>query len=445
MTASQPTVLIDGFNLALEKGTGVATYGRNLSYVCRELGHRVDVLYGKPIRQANSPLLTDVQFADPQTKDGFLASIKRSTQLLASQTFGIGSFRVPMSGDVISRGQETQSPYPDAVWNATDLYRTAEESFWLTGAFTKVRHAGPVGLVHWTYPLPVRIPGAANIYTIHDLVPLRLPYTTLDNKSYYLRLMQKIVKSADHIVTVSETSRNDIIRLLGCPEEKVTNTYQSVNIPRVLLEKTEEEVAAEVQGALGLPYKGYILFFGAIEPKKNVGRLIEAYLTSGVELPLVLIGSLAWKSDQEMRLYEAARRSILSNGSTGAAAERIRHFDYAPFSLLISAIRGAHATIFPSLYEGFGLPILESMLLGTPVVTSREGATAEIAGDAAILVDPYNVREIAESLRFVASTDSVREKYRHLGMARAEHFSHEQQMRRLQLVHNKKFTDYPIR
>ncbi len=112
----------------------------------------------------------------------------------------------------------------------------------------------------------------------------------------------------------------------------------------------------------------------------------------------------------------------------------MRHFDYVPFSLLVSAIRGARATLFPSLYEGFGLPVLESMTLGTPVVTSREGATAEIAGDAALLVDPYSVGQIAEAMRAVASSSPAIVTRPAMGLHRAEYFSplrHENTLRGL--------------
>lgn len=277
--------------------------------------------------------------------------------------------------------------------------------------------------------------GAKNIYTLHDLVPLRLPYTTLDNKSYYLRLMKKIVHEADHIITVSETSRLDIIKLLDCPESKVTNTYQSVEIPQVLTNKSVEQVQAEIYGALGLDYKKYVLFYGAIEPKKNVGRIIEAYLSSGIDIPLVLIGTEAWKADEELKLFKS--KSSVDKKFGVQLSGRILHFDYVPFSLLVSAIRGAKATIFPSLYEGFGLPILESMLLGTPVVTSKEGATAEIAGDAALLVDPYRPNEISSALVKIITDDELNTAFSHRGLHRSEVFSREAHAKRINSVHGK--------
>ncbi|MFN3890915.1 MAG: glycosyltransferase family 4 protein [Beijerinckiaceae bacterium] len=424
MTAKPLNVLLDGFNLALEKGTGVATYGRNLSFICRDLGFQTGILYGRPGVRAKSDLLTEVRFFDPHSANASLPPVLDALNRVRPRLFGNRTHRVPVRGEVILNAQRAQLPHFDELWNSPDLYRIAEARFWLAGTMTNVRHAERVDIAHWTYPLPVRVPGAVNVYTMHDLVPLRLPYTTLDNKAYYLRLMRKLVETADHIVTVSQTSRDDIIRLLDCPAEKVTNTYQSVEIPRRLLDKNEDQVRAEVEGAFGLPYKGYLLFFGAIEPKKNVGRLIEAYVASGVEMPLVLIGSKAWKSEQELRLLQRADRPARAQTETATSAvDRVFHFDYAPFSLLVSAIRGARATIFPSLYEGFGLPVLESMVLGTPVVTSGVGATAEIAGEAALLVNPYDPADIAAAMRAVASDDELAGRLSRSGLAQAERFS----------------------
>src|SRR6218665_3461819 len=103
----------------------------------------------------------------------------------------------------------------------------ARRHFRLYGSFMDAAYEKSAAIAHWTYPLPVRLKGAANIYTIHDLVPLRLPYTTLDNKREYYRTIREIVRKADHIVTVSEASKRDILDLFDVPEDRVTNTYQS--------------------------------------------------------------------------------------------------------------------------------------------------------------------------------------------------------------------------
>jgi len=286
--------------------------------------------------------------------------------------------------------------------------------------------------MHWTYPLALHVPKAKNLYTIHDLVPLRLPYTTLDSKRKYFRLIQRLSKNADHIVTVSEASKKDIINLFGVPESRITNTYQAVDIPTRYRDKPVSDVKSDVKGTFGLTYKGYFLFFGAIEPKKNVGRLVEAYLASGVTDPLIIVGKKAWRSDEELRLIADITKERV----------RIMLIDYASFPLLVSIIRGAKAVLFPSLYEGFGLPALEAMSLGTPVLTSNTASMPEVVGNAALQIDPYDTRALVEGIRALDSDADLRGRLAEAGPIRAQEFSPERYQARLAKLYGQ-FTKLP--
>ncbi len=163
--------------------------------------------------------------------------------------------------------------------------------------------AEPPAIMHWTYPVPVMLQGARNIYTIHDLVPLRLPYTTLDNKPMHMRLLTECLRVGDHVCTVSETSRADILQYFPqAAPERVTNTYQAVApAPAAAGVEARERL---VRGGFDLVPGQYFLFFGSIEPKKNIGRLLEAYLSTDIDMPLVLIGARAWKAEQELALLQ---------------------------------------------------------------------------------------------------------------------------------------------
>ena len=201
--------------------------------------------------------------------------------------------------------------------------------------------------------MPLRCKSACNVFTIHDLVPLRLPFATGDNKRFTYRLLREVAASADHIVTVSENSKRDIMKYLDVEERRITNTYQSSEFPKDCVEKSTDMIADELQGALGLEYGKYLLFYGALEPKKNVARLIDAYLSSGVKLPLVLVTSGGWGNEAELAFIERRSKQERVNQHI---TQHIYRLDFVSRRMLVTLIRGACALIFPSLYEGFGLP-----------------------------------------------------------------------------------------
>ncbi|MBP0443198.1 glycosyltransferase family 4 protein [Roseomonas sp. SSH11] len=438
----RPRILIDGFNLALEHGTGVSTYARNLSYRLGTAGAAVEVLYGRHVNPKWAPLMREVAFFDdPAIERMTLARRIRRFRRTMMAGLGERAVDIPVTGQVVADTYAGRLPYFDRLWNVEDVFNRAHNRFkWGPKIVPVQLPDGPPTVAHWTYPLPLRVPGARNIYTFHDLVPLRLPFTTLDQKRRYYRLCRLLLDQADHIVTVSEASRQDIISLLGAPPEKVTNTYQSVELPPHLANKPEDVARDEVRGAFGMNWKDYHLFFGAIEPKKNLARLIEAYLASGVTTPLVILGKQAWKADTELRLLEA--KHVLKGSplapSTGPVPEglgRVVQLDYAPFRLLVSLIRGARSVLFPSLYEGFGLPALEAMSLGTPVLTSNTSSLPEVVGDAAVKVNPYDVRAMVEGIRVLDADEELRDHLSHVGRRRAALFSAAAYERRLAEVY----------
>ena len=154
-------------------------------------------------------------------------------------------------------------------------------------------------------------------------------------------------------------------------------------------------------------------------------------MASNLEMPLVIIGAQAWKAEQELRLLKQLP-SYKEAGTQGPAKRKVIQLDYATFPQLVNLIRGALAVTFPSLYEGFGLPILEGMICETPVITSNIGSMAEIAGGAAVLADPYNTRDIKEAMIAVATNPGLREEKISHGRSVAERFSPGMYQQRLQ-------------
>lgn len=227
MTAGPPParVFLDGYNLALDQGTGVATYARNLSFAMERAGFGVGVLYGTRASPSRDPLIREIAFFDERVgaPPPWLELLRRSRRLLRAP-LGERGVRVPITGQVIATTFRDRLPHFDEIWNAQNLFQQAHAHFRVFGGRLNVHLNQPPALMHWTYPLPLLLPGALNITTMHDLVPLRLPYTTLDNKRRYFRLHRLLGRQAGHIVTVSEASKRDIVSLLGIPPERVTNT-----------------------------------------------------------------------------------------------------------------------------------------------------------------------------------------------------------------------------
>ncbi|WP_260929707.1 glycosyltransferase family 4 protein [Novosphingobium sp. 9] len=152
---------------------------------------------------------------------------------------------------------------------------------------------------------------------------------------------------------------------------------------------------------------------------------MEAYLASQVDVPLLIIGAQAWKSEQELKVLQ-------QEGEVGKKArKRVVQLPYVPFSMLVTLIRGARGVLFPSLYEGFGLPALEAMVLGTPVLCSNTASLPEIVGDAALTVDPYDPTAICSGIRTLCGDADLRAELSRKGLAQAELFSPEAYRARL--------------
>ncbi|WP_438852598.1 glycosyltransferase family 4 protein [Brevundimonas nasdae] len=432
------SICIDGFNLALSRGTGIATYGRNLLSNAGELGFETQVLYGPVAAHSDDNVVNETALIDAERPPQKLSRKEKSRRLKGTlmSRFGRTAHSILPSGEVIWPSRSGGKPAADRFWAAQNLFSLANRSMNAYGKATPLSfHASPNApapdIMHWTAPLPIHAKNVPNIYTLHDLIPLRLPHTTLDKKDTFMALCREVVRRADHIAVVSETTRQDVIRILGVPEDRVTNTYQAVTLPQALLTRSQEDVTTELEGVFNLGWKDYFLHFGAIEPKKNLGRIVEAYLASGSRTPLVLIGGKAWLDEGETALLNQVKRD------GGPSAERIRQYDYMPFSMLISLIRGAKATLFPSLYEGFGLPVLESMALSTAVLTSTGGSLPEVAGDAAVVVDPYDVQAITRGIRSLDQDESLCAALTRKGLDQAARFTAEAYQSRLRELYSK--------
>ena len=422
-------ICLDGFNMSMAEGSGIATYGRNLCRALSDLEHETQILYSSGQKITANNLLSQIALFEARASGNSMVS----TALRMIPPIRPTATEVRMTGDVITTEVSGRFPPADRVWASPDIFHAANRAHRAFRLSTPVRLGSTVktDVMHWTCPLPLFEPRIANVYTLHDLIPLRLPYTTLDDKRAYFDLCKSIAARADRILTVSDHSRADIIRLLGVDEARVVNTYQAVCLPAEIVERTEQEVADELNGVFRLDPGGYFLVIGSVDPKKNLKRIVEAYASSLVKAPLVVVGS-GWLGD---RLISWAGDEVLGSatalGALTSEDRRIRRYDYLPLAMLMTLVRGARATLFPSLYEGFGLPALESMLLGAPVLATTQGAVPEVVGDAALMVDPYDTKAIRDGIRTLDNDADLRKEFADRGRRQAAKFSPERYRERL--------------
>lgn len=425
------SVCVDGFNLAISKGSGIATYGRNLIAALNTLGFESELLYGPQAPVTRNSHLNTIAMTDAPSPKGSPDKIQRWAKTLATRWGRVAQPVLP-NPDIIWAEAGGEKPPVARFWASQKLYDYAYRAQRAYGSITPVRFPAGLGpdVMHWTCPMPLYAPGRTNLYTFHDLIPLKLPHSTAEDKQAYMAMCRDVVSKADHLLAVSETTRQDVIQLLGVPEDMITTTYQSVSLPVEASTESDETAGSYVEGVFDLGWKDYFLYYGALEPKKNVARLVEAYLASGVRRPLIIVGGRSWLDGGE-----AALISSVVEGENTRRPGRVRKYDFLSAAMLTRLIRGARSTIFPSLYEGFGLPVLESMLLGTAVLTSRAGSLPEIAGDATILVDPYDVSDIQRSIVALDSDEELLANLVEKGRRQAEKFSPSEHRRRLAEVY----------
>jgi glycosyltransferase involved in cell wall biosynthesis len=274
---------------------------------------------------------------------------------------------------------------------------------------------------HATYPLPINVQGAKKITTVHDLIPLRLPYATLDSKKVFYNKIKDALKDSTVTITVSENSKQDLLTYYDVDPDKIVVTYQPIALKP--LHATDEEVSFILR-RYGLELQNYILFVGAIEPKKNVGRLLDAYAAMDVDMPLVIAGKKGWLWEDEL-----GKTAFMFDGKE--TKKKVKLLEYVSVDSLRYLYRGAYCLVFPSLYEGFGLPPLEAMNFGCPVITSNVSCLPEICGNAALYVDPYDVRDIKEKLETLLGDAELRKQLVQAGMLNARAFSMENYTKRL--------------
>jgi glycosyltransferase involved in cell wall biosynthesis len=311
--------------------------------------------------------------------------------------------RLPAGRNIVARPAGVPQRYLDVVWHR------------LTLPLPVNLFLGRVDLFHSPDFVLPPVSKALSVLTVHDLAFLLYPECAEAKLRAYLeKAVPRSARRADFIVADSENTRNDVICLLGVPPRKVAVVPGGVESSFAPVEEPGRLTA--LRERLGIGEAPFILSVGVIEPRKNLGVLFEAYrvLRDRTGLPhlLVVAGNRGWLSAESV---ERAQQSVYRDD--------IRLIGFVPEADLPTLYTAASAFAFPSLYEGFGLPPLEAMACGTPTVVSRASSLPEVAGDAALQVDPRDVEGLAAALELLLLDDALQAELRARGFERARAFS----------------------
>ncbi len=257
--------------------------------------------------------------------------------------------------------------------------------------------------------LPIVCP-TPGVVTVHDLAFIRFPQTFRAYNRTYLDFATRLsVRHAARILAVSEHTKREVVGLLGVPAERVVVTPNAV---RAHFRPPAPSALAAFRAAKGLPER-FVLYVGTLEPRKNLTTLLEAYaeVARRHDVPLLVGGGKGW-------LYDAVFQRLDELG----LRERVRFVGYIEEEELPLWYAAATVFVFPSIYEGFGMPPLEAMACGTPVITSNSSSLPEVVGDAGLLVSPHDPGGFAAAIERVLTDAALHHELRVRGLARAQIF-----------------------
>lgn len=272
-----------------------------------------------------------------------------------------------------------------------------------------------------TIPI-IRRPSVKTVVTIHDvgLQPFLEQYQRWWWRLYGGRISNYAARAATKVIAVSESTKRDLIEKLNVDGRKVSVVYEGVDHRQFKVQSGRGRLELKsLKSKYGISGK-YFIFVGTIQPRKNLVRLVEAFSkVAAADFSLVLVGKKGWLTDE---IYAAPKEF--------GVEQQVKFLGYVPTNDVVSLLNGAEAFLFPSLYEGFGLVVLEALACGTLVLTSNVSSLPEVVGEAGILVDPYSVDDIALGIsKILRLSDIARSNLVEEGLKQAQKFSWEKAAR----------------
>lgn len=307
----------------------------------------------------------------------------------------------------------TAVPLPDCA-QVFEKYRFSVRNVWMQTLLPVTLRAVRPDVAHFTNSIAPLVKHAPTVVTIHDMTLDLFPHLHPLRKQVLTRpLVALAAHTADAIITVSHSARRDILRLTGVPASRVHVIYEAASPAFHPIE--DGALLESVRCRYGLADR-VILYVGTIEPRKNLPRLIEAYarLRRSGDLPhqLVCVGPYGWGYQEVRQRIEALNLE-----------EAVHLTGYVPFADLAPLYNLSEIFVFPSLYEGFGLPVIEAMACGTPVIAGHNSSLSEIADGTVEVVDPLQTEAIAEALLCLSHNPDRRRELGQQGLLRAQEFS----------------------
>jgi glycosyltransferase involved in cell wall biosynthesis len=351
----------------------------------------------------------------------------------AEQTGGIGRYVRELVGALaqqpvtdfdyklfVAGAKSDQLPSPLAPhfqWKSTSITPRWFARIWhrLRAPIPVETFVGSTALYHATdFVLLPTLPNTRTLLTVHDLSFVRVPDAASPSlKAYLDMVVPRSVRRADHILADSQATKDDLVAIYGTPPDKIIVLLSGVE--KRFKRITDSSVLLTTRNKYKLGDQPYILSLGTVQPRKNYERLVQSLhhlRNNGLDIDLVIVGGRGWL---ENPLYETIRTLNLG--------DHVHITGFADEADLPALYSGAMCFALPSLYEGFGIPVLEAMACGVPVVTSNISSLPEVAGDAALMVDPYNIEELTDALRRLIIDDTLRTQLVERGYQQAAAFT----------------------
>jgi glycosyltransferase involved in cell wall biosynthesis len=298
---------------------------------------------------------------------------------------------------------------PDKSWSKN------LKSYWRSIGITHQLVRDHIDIYHGLsneIPYGINKTNVKSVVTIHDLIFIRLPhlYKAIDRR-IYLKKAKNAVNSADRIIAISKQTRDDLIELLGADKDKIEIIYQGCN--PWFYSRENDSHKDIIRTKYNLP-KDYLLYVGTVEQRKNLLDIVKAIHKEELDIPLVAIG-------RKTPYFEKIEKYIAEHNM-----KNIQFFHHIENSDLPSIYQMAHAFVYPSSYEGFGIPVLEALNSGIPVVTSKGGCLEETAGEGGLFATPGNLDELGEAIKKAVFDNAVRKNLVEAGSKHAMKFRQEE-------------------